>query len=402
LHRWRQTVWSSRGGVGNTTLERERSAIPGRVFSAPALSHAERQRLLAAFVHLHSPGKAAYLSEAPAEKAKIPLESVPAYQPPPPDPPHEPILTLPGALTAYVGLIAFVHLRVLLPPEAENWTIDVFGFIPRRYDPNPLQIYFPGGAGAKVWTFVTYSLLHANLSHIFFNVLWLLPFGSALARRFGAVRFYVFMAVTAAAGALAHLVTHEHAVAPMIGASASVSGTMAAAVRFSFVQGGFLWFSRGDAGGAAEVPALSPGRVAPGSPRRGVLGRLVRRQHHVRRRIAGARHRRRGGRLAGAYRRLFRGPVVIFPVRSDPARQHRCCNCVVGSVESRIASWLAAPADLIHHRSLKKEWRKPVGVQMSGAPARPNQTDVKLLIENSGKRGGARSFRARSAIGRRQ
>jgi Rhomboid family len=156
------------------------------------------------------------------------LESVPAYQPPPPDPPHEPILTLPGALTAYVGLIAFIHLRVLLPPEAENWTIDVFGFIPRRYDPNPLQIYFPGGTGAKVWTFVTYSLLHANLSHIFFNVLWLLPFGSALARRFGAVRFYVFMAVTAAAGALAHLVTHEHAIAPMIGASASVSGAIAA------------------------------------------------------------------------------------------------------------------------------------------------------------------------------
>ena len=33
------------------------------------------------------------------------------------------------------------------------------------------------------------------------------------------------MAVTAAVGALAHLVTHEHSVAPMIGASASVSGT---------------------------------------------------------------------------------------------------------------------------------------------------------------------------------
>ena len=65
------------------------------------------------------------------------------------------------------------------------------------------------------------------------------------------------MAVTAAAGALAHLVTHEHAVAPMIGASASVSGTMAAAIRFAFVQGSFLSFSRGDADAAARVPALS-------------------------------------------------------------------------------------------------------------------------------------------------
>jgi membrane associated rhomboid family serine protease len=175
----------------------------------------------------------------------------------PPDGPREPILTLPGALSAYVVLLAVVHLRVLLPPELENWTIDAFGFIPKRYDSTLLAIDFPGGAGAKVWTFVTYSLLHANLSHIGFNVLWLLPFGSALARRFGAIRFFVFMAVTAAAGALAHLLTHEHGLAPMIGASASVSGTMAAAIRFAFVKGSFLSFSRGDADAAARVPALS-------------------------------------------------------------------------------------------------------------------------------------------------
>ena len=174
----------------------------------------------------------------------------------PPAPPHEPIFTLPSTLTAYVLLLAVIHLRVLLPPDLENWTVDVFGFIPRRYDSTLLDIDFPGGEGAKVWTFVTYSLLHANLSHIVFNVLWLLPFGSALARRFGALRFFAFMAVTAAAGALAHLVTHEHAVAPMIGASASVSGTMAAAIRFAFVRGSFLSFNRGDAEAAAQVPAL--------------------------------------------------------------------------------------------------------------------------------------------------
>jgi len=165
-----------------------------------------------------------------------------------------PATLLPGALTAYVLLLAVIHLRVLLPPDLENWTIDTFAFIPKRFDSTLLAIDFPGGEGAKVWTFVTYSLLHANLAHIGFNVLWLLPFGSALARRFGAVRFFIFMAVTAAAGALAHLVTHEHAIAPMIGASASVSGTMAAAIRFAFVQGSFLSFNRGDAD-ADPLPA---------------------------------------------------------------------------------------------------------------------------------------------------
>jgi len=201
------------------------------------------------------------------------LEYSPENQPElPPVPPHEPIFTLPSALTAYVLLLAVIHLRVLLPPDLENWTVDVFGFIPRRYDSTLLDIDFPGGEGAKVWTFVTYSLLHANLSHIVFNVLWLLPFGSALARRFGALRFFAFMAVTAAAGALAHLVTHEHAVAPMIGASASVSGTMAAAIRFAFVRGSFLSFNRGDAEAAAQVPALSLTRALRDGRVLGFLG----------------------------------------------------------------------------------------------------------------------------------
>ncbi|MGV7219377.1 rhomboid family intramembrane serine protease [Bradyrhizobium sp. UFLA05-112] len=174
---------------------------------------------------------------------------------------REPVLTLPRALTAYVALLVVIHLRVLLPPELENWTIDVFGFIPKRYDSSLLNLSIPGGTGAKVWTFVTYSLLHANLTHLGFNVLWLLPFGSALARRFGPVRFYLFLAMTAAAGALAHLLTHEHAVVPMIGASASVSGAMAAAIRFAFVRGSFLSFSRSDADTAAKVPALPLSRA---------------------------------------------------------------------------------------------------------------------------------------------
>jgi membrane associated rhomboid family serine protease len=187
----------------------------------------------------------------------------PSEQPPlpPPEPPREPILTLPGAVTAYVALLAVIHLRVLMSSDFEYWTIEAFGFIPLRYESTLLDSPFPGGAGAKVWSFLTYSLLHANLSHIVFNVLWLLPFGSALARRFGAPRFFLFMAVTAIAGACAHLLTHEHEMTPMIGASASVSGAMAAAIRFAFGRGSFLSLRSGDADAAARVPALPLGRA---------------------------------------------------------------------------------------------------------------------------------------------
>ena len=200
------------------------------------------------------------------------LESTPEEAPPaivsepPPPRSREPLLTLPAALTAYILLLAVIHLHVLLPDDLQTSIIELFGFIPKRYDTALPVAAFAGGEGAKFWTFITYSLLHANLSHIGFNVLWLMPFGSALARRFGAARFFVFMAVTAISGALAHLLSHEHELAAMIGASASVSGTMAACVRFAFVRGSFLSFNRGDAGAAAKVPA-QPLRQALGDRR---------------------------------------------------------------------------------------------------------------------------------------
>ena len=84
---------------------------------------------------------------------EFPPESAP--QAPPellPAPPREPILTLPGALTAYVLLLAIIHLRVLLPPELENWTIDVFGFIPKRYDSTLLAIEQKTQARIEPWT----------------------------------------------------------------------------------------------------------------------------------------------------------------------------------------------------------------------------------------------------------
>jgi membrane associated rhomboid family serine protease len=104
---------------------------------------------------------------------------------------------------------------------------------------------------------VTYALLHADLAHLGLNSIWLLPFGTALARRVGAGRFLLFMLVTAAAGAFAHLAVHFGEIYPMIGASAAISGTMAAAMRFAFQPGGPLsgWNLHDDA--AYRVPAAS-------------------------------------------------------------------------------------------------------------------------------------------------
>jgi len=160
-------------------------------------------------------------------------------------------------MTVLLAVLMGIHVvRSLLPLDLDESVIWTFGFVPARYDTSLLAARFPGGVGAAAWTFLTYALLHADLTHIVFNMLWMLPFGSALARRFGPTRFFVFLAVTAIAGALAHLITHQHEVAPMIGASAAVSGAMAAAIRFAFQRGSFLSMRRGSAEAAARVPAL--------------------------------------------------------------------------------------------------------------------------------------------------
>src|SRR5579862_3975663 len=168
---------------------------------------------------------------------------------------HEPIFNVPPVVVATVVLLLLVHaLRMWVFSEAQDTEfLLTFAFIPARYDANLAAGAFPGGFGADLWTFFTYAFIHADLLHIGLNLAWLLPFGTALARRFGALRYTGFMLVTAAAGALAYLVSNPEQMAPMIGASAAISGAMAAAMRFVFQQGGMLGLS-GEAD-AHRVPA---------------------------------------------------------------------------------------------------------------------------------------------------
>jgi len=171
---------------------------------------------------------------------------------------REPLFDIPPVIVAVLAALALVHaVRTLVLSEAQDIEfVLTFAFIPARYDTSALGGVLPGGFGAELWTFVTYSLIHAGWTHFGVNAVWLLPFGSAVARRIGASRFLAFFAVTAAAGAAMHLATHAGAQAPVIGASAAISGTMAAAMRFAFQRGGPLGFWRQGDDAAYRVPAL--------------------------------------------------------------------------------------------------------------------------------------------------
>ena len=151
-----------------------------------------------------------------------------------------------------------VHLAraYVLSNDDDNQFLLTFAFIPARYSSADVLAALPGGVSAGIWTVVTYAFIHGSAMHLVLNSIWLLPFGSALARRFGAVRFLAFFAATAAAGAALHLATNLGAVQLVIGASAAVSGFIAASVRFAFQRGGPLDMWRGADAASYRVPAV--------------------------------------------------------------------------------------------------------------------------------------------------
>ena len=174
------------------------------------------------------------------------------------DPAREPILNIPLVVVVLVALLGLIHalLTLVLTSEGATQFLLLFSFIPARYDASVLPGgTLPGGIWAQIWTFVTHALIHADLNHLFFNCVWLLAFGTAVARRFGTVRFIAFFALTSAAGAAAHLATHGGDFLPVVGASAGISGAMAAAMRFVFAIGGPLGLLRAGNDDAYRLPA---------------------------------------------------------------------------------------------------------------------------------------------------
>jgi membrane associated rhomboid family serine protease len=168
---------------------------------------------------------------------------------------RERILNLPGVVSLVLGALLVIQLAMgALPASAVEAVYVELAFVPGRIafafwpdaaaramaqalgsDVDPAELTRALGAEAiPWWTLVTYALLHANWTHLAINGVTLAAFGSPLARRFGPGRFLVFLTLTAIAGAAAHLAVHPFELAPVVGASAAISGTMAASARFAF------------------------------------------------------------------------------------------------------------------------------------------------------------------------
>jgi membrane associated rhomboid family serine protease len=172
----------------------------------------------------------------------------------------EKMFNLPGVITALLALMTAIEFVVAYGPhEAEVFLYDNFAFIPLRLSflisPQSVlealsdadgragsqELVTALNAGPSVYlTPLTYALLHGGWTHLAINGLMFAAFGAPVARRLGDARFLAFLAACAIAGAMAHYVVHPFDATPVVGASAAISGTMAAIVRFAFAPGARL------------------------------------------------------------------------------------------------------------------------------------------------------------------
>ncbi|HRA92404.1 MAG: rhomboid family intramembrane serine protease [Hyphomicrobiales bacterium] len=87
---------------------------------------------------------------------------------------------------------------------------------------------FPYSPIPEPLTFLTYMFLHAGWLHLISNMLFLWVFADNIEDAFGYFAFVLFYLLCGIAGALAHVLMSPASTAPLIGASAAVSGVIGA------------------------------------------------------------------------------------------------------------------------------------------------------------------------------
>ena len=138
-----------------------------------------------------------------------------------------PAIQLPVVVWAVLGVLLAVQVILTLGGQGwVMWTNYLFAFIPARFGPAP----FPQATGSAWWSMLTYGFLHADWVHLLTNSLWLAIFSKPVSMRLGAGRYLALLVISVIAGAVASLVTHWGENLIMVGASAGVSGILAAAI----------------------------------------------------------------------------------------------------------------------------------------------------------------------------
>jgi len=127
--------------------------------------------------------------------------------------------THPIVVYMLIGVNVGVFLLEYSDPWAYEYMILRYGFIPRL-----LTINFAEG----FFRILTSMFLHADIMHIFGNMLFLYVFGDNVEDRMGHGKFLLFYILFGVVADLAHFMIDPYSTIPAIGASGAISGVMGA------------------------------------------------------------------------------------------------------------------------------------------------------------------------------
>jgi membrane associated rhomboid family serine protease len=119
---------------------------------------------------------------------------------------ERPVITL-----SLIGINVFVFLLEQITPLIVN----NFSFVPAY-------------AFSQPWTFVTAMFLHADFSHIFFNMFALFIFGTFLEEKIDQKTFLVIYFASGIIGNVGYMITAPGSMIPGLGASGAIYGIMGA------------------------------------------------------------------------------------------------------------------------------------------------------------------------------
>ncbi len=141
---------------------------------------------------------------------------------------REPIFKIPRPVGLILMLILGAQLaRQFLPAAlAEPFFVNM-ALLPARFFATPFE-------WTSLATLISSGFIHSGWEHMLVNSVWLMAFGTMVARRLGTIRFFSFYLFCLIIAALVQLIATGNQPIFIVGASGAVSACMGASLRFAF------------------------------------------------------------------------------------------------------------------------------------------------------------------------
>ncbi len=145
------------------------------------------------------------------------------------------------------GIVFFIQLisqMIVYGYTSDGYTLSYEYFLTKYFALNPI-LTIGDHNNFYIWQLLTYQFMHANLSHIFFNMLMLWMFGMEIENIMGSKKFLIFYLACGFGAGLIQLFLSplfEGGMGPTIGASGAVFGVMIAFAMYFPDRYVFLYF----------------------------------------------------------------------------------------------------------------------------------------------------------------